>query len=286
MRALLVAVALLLLVTIASAGGGTTVSDAIVYAAKPFEGKGPYRLYVLDRIGGRSRAFGAAGAPANEPNWSPDRRRIAFTGKDGIYVIEVDGRNRRRVVSIVGADQADWAPDGRRLVFTAPSPNESEDLYRVNLDGSGLVRLTRNRNGIQASDAAWSPDGRWIAFARFVPYGLPSAQGIFVLPTQGGPIKRLTRGEDSAPAWSPDGREIAFSRGTDDIDGRIFAMNTRGKEIQRLTVGDLDLSPAWSPDGQRLVFVRDGQLASLIDRDGTNVKLLTPARLAAANPDW
>ena len=58
-----------------------------------------------------------------------------------------------------------WSPDGSTIAFVSDRTGIPE-LYRVNDDGTGLVRLTTaiGFNG----RFAWSPDGRTIALAREV----------------------------------------------------------------------------------------------------------------------
>jgi Tol biopolymer transport system component len=42
--------------------------------------------------------------------------------------------------------QPSWSPDGRRLLFSA-APKGIADVYVINVDGTGLVRLTRGQDG-------------------------------------------------------------------------------------------------------------------------------------------
>jgi len=48
------------------------------------------------------------------PSWSPDGRQIAFAGDDGLYVVDSDGSNRRRLVEMLPGvpfgRATDWQP--------------------------------------------------------------------------------------------------------------------------------------------------------------------------------
>jgi TolB protein len=268
----------------ATTGAGAPKPQPIVYAARPAEGEHEFGLYVLDKVGGSSRRIAAAGTPAEEPAWSPDRRRIAYAGKAGIYVIGANGTGRKLVVPTAGAKGPDWSPDGRRLVFSAPVGNVDE-LFVANADGSAPRKLTSEPPAGHAFDPAWSPNGRRIVYSRFVVLAPAGQLGLFVVPAAGGAAKRLTRGEDSGPSWSPDGKTILFSRGVDEETDEIFAMNANGTRVRRLTNGIVDLSPSWSPDGTRFVYTRDLQLA-VAARDGKSPRNVTTAARQAVDPDW
>jgi hypothetical protein len=47
-----------------------------------------------------------------------------------------------------------WSPDGRKIAFVRR--DHTYDLYVMNADGSGLLRLTRDA---KVGGAVWSPDG-------------------------------------------------------------------------------------------------------------------------------
>lgn len=93
---------------------------------------------------------GVAGTPA----WSPDGRKIAFSwtrdGEAGIWMTEIDGNPVR-----VTRDEADtgpsFSPDGRQIVF-----GRKCDLYRVNVDGTGLRNLTRTPRQCEITPS-WRP---------------------------------------------------------------------------------------------------------------------------------
>ncbi len=127
-----------------------------------------------------------------DPDWSPDGRRIAFHSKNGdiraVHIVSADGSGRR---SLADARDANWSGDGRRIVFDSNRagyweiyvmnvdgsdrrllrsgihPNWSnggriafswnDDIYVMNDDGSGLIRLPENPGSDYAP--SWSPDG-------------------------------------------------------------------------------------------------------------------------------
>src|SRR6266542_1108461 len=79
-----------------------------------------------------------------------------------------------------------WSPDGKRLVF-ARGPSgvirqpPTADVYVINVDGTGLSRLTRFDD---AGDPSWSPDGSKIVFDR-------SMGDLYVMNADGTEVTRL-----------------------------------------------------------------------------------------------
>ncbi len=76
---------------------------------------------------------GAPGPPA----------RIAYVGTDAIYLANIDGTGRELVVRGVAEHTTlAWSPSGKRLAFSGGN-SRAEVLFSVNLEGSGIKRLTR-----------------------------------------------------------------------------------------------------------------------------------------------
>uniref|UniRef100_A0ACD6ASA0 Uncharacterized protein n=1 Tax=Avena sativa TaxID=4498 RepID=A0ACD6ASA0_AVESA len=112
-------------------------------------------------------------------NWSPDGEWIAFAsdrhnpggGSFSIYMVHPNGTGLRRVVHSAdgGRTNHPWfSPDSKSLVFTSDlaavsaepiaNPHHYQpygEIFTVNIDGSGLQRLTHN--SFEDGTPAWTP---------------------------------------------------------------------------------------------------------------------------------
>ncbi len=135
-------------------------------------------IYVINADGsGQLRRLTNGPGDCLNPDWSPDGRQIAYVSWDGtvrtqIAVMNADGTgpplsltDSLTELPHIYYDPA-WSPDGRRIAFSArvheaflASPN---DIYVINVDGSGVINLTNNGQGNVAP--VWSPNGQSIFY--------------------------------------------------------------------------------------------------------------------------
>ena len=107
-----------------------------------------------------------SGGADSDPDWSPDRRRIAFVRQDpgkrssSLYVIRRDGGGLQRLTRVpqVVAMPA-WRGDGRLLAYAAsPLAGGSFDVWTIGLDG-GTPRLAASGPSEQIAPAFTAPAG-------------------------------------------------------------------------------------------------------------------------------
>jgi Tol biopolymer transport system component len=183
-----------------------------------------------------------------------------------------------------------WSPDGRKLVFSKrverpgrpckPVGRCNDEIYVINVDGTGLRRLTRN--AVPEGHPVWSPDGQRIAFVR---WRAGPAWNIYVMNADGSGQRRLTQTprRPGEPAWSPEGEKIAFSAPAGRLGAAdVFVINADGSGLQNVTTTETtSFDLAWSPDGRQIAYVEIhlpelGSPLYVVNADGTGKHRLTP----------
>jgi len=80
--------------------------------------------------------------------WSPDSQRIAFicpvgNNPNSICLMNADGSNLKVLKQDSWVQDVVWSPDGKKFAFLKLG-RDNPSLYVMNVDGSGLQRLTLN----------------------------------------------------------------------------------------------------------------------------------------------
>ena len=191
------------------------------------------------------------------------------TGESRLLIDSGDGFNGHPSVS----------PDGTEVAFVSDRSGDFE-LYLVDIDGTGLTRLTETTG--QDSRPDWSPDGTRLAFES----ERDGDFDVYVLELATGEVRRLTDDDawDGGPVWSPDGTRLLFHSDRDNQEYfDLWTMDPDGGD-QQLLLRD-GYAPAWSPDGTRITYdfadSEDDKDVWLADADGAN-----GGPLAARDDAW
>ena len=222
--------------------------------------------------------------------YAPDTRSI---GLQGIFVVNVRTRRERQIQPHTGGLFPAWSPDGRRIAFSGVSYEGSprDTIQLMNPDGSGLVDLgapgecaTWSPDSSRLMYCSHPGDGDWAVWTMDAD-GTYRRQMTFpkLIPPAG------AHG-DAPGAWSPDGKQIVYCSEVQG-DRELFLLNADGSDRRRLThFRGGDSAEAWLPNG-RIVFSHfrgNEELPHwyLIKPNGRGLRSLPQLRGAGDPIDW
>jgi Tol biopolymer transport system component len=192
-------------------------------------------------------AHAAHGGTSAAPRW------IVFSGSPGgtppaqLYRIQTTGTELEQITKGANAAHApSFSPDGKRIVFARLGAG----IFVVNLDGSGLRRLTGAGHD---NFPVWSPDGKQIAFRRLA----RNDWRLYLMDANGRHVRPLPLAPPAArPTWSADRKSIFYPG-----EGEVVQVDARtGRLLERFVVSRISATSqaaAVSPNGRAVAFVTD-----------------------------
>ncbi|HEV2758119.1 MAG TPA: hypothetical protein VGV86_01000 [Acidimicrobiales bacterium] len=153
------------------AGNFSPGGDQIVYQTTRH---GSFEIYRIDVTGANDTRLTNSPVDDSLPAWSPNGDKIAISSRQvdpttDVHLMNPDGSGLVDITSSPGEDSwPAWSPDGSMITFHSRRDDPlGEEIYRMNADGSNVVRLTNNTGPVQRGFdifPAWSPDGSRIVW--------------------------------------------------------------------------------------------------------------------------
>jgi len=200
------------------------------------------------------------------PVFSPSGDRIAYVEMPGVYVVNRDGSNRKKVSDAMAFSTA-WDRVRPSVIYTAvgetfASESTEVDIISIDVDRNFVKKLTLD--GKNNAFPSPSPDGKWIVFRS----GRSGHKNLYIMDAVHGEkngLKRLTEGpwSDTMCSWSPDGEWIAFASDRHNPGSgsfEIYLIHPNGTGLRKLIQsgsGGRTNHPYFSPDGKSMVFTSD-----------------------------
>jgi Tol biopolymer transport system component len=158
-------------------------------------------IYTMPISGGRPTRITSGLAYDQQPRFSPDGQRIAFTsdrgGGDNIWVMDVDGSSPRAITNetFTLLNNPTWSPDGRYIAarkhFTTQRSLGTGEIWLYHASGRGngvaLVERPSPQHQKELGEPIFAPDGSAIYFSRdttsgpIFEYAQDSIQQVFAI---------------------------------------------------------------------------------------------------------
>jgi Tol biopolymer transport system component len=233
-----------------------------------------------DGSGLRQLTHTVGGVGISEPDLSSDGQLVVFAsasdlvsggnadGNNEIFTIRADGTGLvqlthttggRTGLGFAGNTHPVFDPGAQHIVFSSDrdlvaggNADGNNDLFMMNIDGSGMHQLTSTTGGWGVNQGGLDKTGTRLVFDsdRDLLAGQNSDGGfeIFVMNTNGSGLAQLTHSDSSAvqngngfPRWTPDGQSIFFASDQDLAGGspsgnyEVFQMAGDGTAIVQIT---------------------------------------------------
>jgi len=138
-------------------------------------------IWVGSTNGGKAESITTNVDLDDNPVWSPDSKRIAFSsnrnGNNDIYVVNADGGAPKRLTWFSGSDiPSDWSPDGKSILLRSARDDNNNGIYELDVETGKFKALFFDQLSLSAPK--YSPDGKSVLYTRLgFPWNRPRYSG-------------------------------------------------------------------------------------------------------------
>jgi Tol biopolymer transport system component len=305
------------------AGGSPENIGKILFASNPANTPNTdYDLFTINPDGTGKTQITHFGKYINDPVWSPERSRIAYSAlakgnQDKIYIMTADGNESRQLTFGNSRDKfPTWSPDGKQIAYISYRDNVP-NLFVMDIDGNNTKQLTNVSGKNTVLWPSWSPVSDVIAYS-YNKAGEDVDFRLEIIKSDGTGQKEILSSNDKdlsdhEPAWSPDGKTMYFLSNRNSRHIEIWRLDYKKweqkmAEADKINYEDIGLEkvsnlysvnvnadhrPRVSPDGKKIVFYgvgsdwnNIGTNLYTLNIDGTNLTNITKSIDGDEWPDW
>jgi imidazolonepropionase-like amidohydrolase/Tol biopolymer transport system component len=263
-------------------------------------------IYTMPITGGTPTRIAEGLAYEQQPRFSPDGKRIAFTsdrgGGDNIWIMNVDGSDKRQLTKedFRLLNQPSWSPDGRFIIakkhFTTGRSLGTGEVWLYHVSGGGGVQLVKRASEQlqkELGEPIYAPDGKSLYYTRNITpgpvfeYAQNSNTDLFDIERcdlDTGEVSTVVSGVGGSvrPTPSPDGKSIAFVR-RERARSKLYVKDLiSGSERKVYDALDQDVQETWAvtgvypnmgwtPDSRTIIFWAGGKIRQ-VGSDGSGAR--------------
>jgi dipeptidyl aminopeptidase/acylaminoacyl peptidase len=202
---------------------------------------------------------------ADRPRWSPDGKRIFYTGTSGgssqIWSMNPDGSGASQITRLsTEASGETVSPDGKYLVVTSDvypecGADDSCNAKHLEADQTSKVKARVITTLLYRHWTSWQGKTR----SHLLSISLADGKTVDLTPGDK-VVPPFSLGGPDDYAISPDGSEVCFSMNSDPVpatstNSDLFVIAIGGGEAHKITANSgADSSPQYSPDGRFIAY--------------------------------
>jgi Tol biopolymer transport system component len=188
---------------------------------------------------------------------SPDGKRVVFNALGKLYVVNVDGSNRKRLTKQHNGLEYTpaWSPDGKQIAFTTWSDKQRGQIALVSSNG-GKPKFMNVAKG-HYFDPSWSSDGTQLAYRRGGGSWIrgtdhASDTGIYTIKVKGGKPKLVSKSGSEPRFTSEDSRVLLMGREKGNV--ALYSVDMNGQDRRVLATSKYANRIILSPNEDWVLF--------------------------------